>query len=299
MMRILIVDDDVVIVNILQRIIEQCNLGDVVATASNGLTAESLILEHKPDLVMVDLLLPGQDGISLVSKIQGYGMSTHFIMLSQVVDKNMVGEAYTKGIDFFVSKPINSMEIISVIRRVGELSQLKSTFKSIESAAKILSSDRSDPNTHAVKSLHNRKLRYILTDIGIMSDLSSKDLSCICALIHENFSTRKAPEEMHLTELLSLLQDKYLQENGITTDAKTIEMRIRRGVTKALRNLASLGIEDYGHEKFVEYSTSLFDYSDIKAEMDFLRGKTTIGGKVNIRSFIRRLIMMTDPNIEN
>lgn len=298
MMTILIVDDDRAIVNILQRIIDQYDLGDVIDTTSDGIRAESLILEHKPDLVLVDLLLPGQDGISLVSKISGLCPKTHFIMLSQVTDKNMVGEAYTKGIDFFINKPINAMEVVSVIRRVWELLQLKHTFQAIESTARVLSNDRADTIPTPQSGYHKQRIRQILTDIGIMGELGSKDLTTVCCLIHDNPSIRKAPEELQLAEILKALQDKYFEETGVLTDGKAIEMRIRRGVTKALRNLASLGLEDYGHERFTTYSTSLFDYADIKAEMDYLRGKSKTGGKVNIRSFIRRLIMMTDPSHE-
>lgn len=296
MLEILIVDDDKVIVNMLQRIIAQYKLGEVVATAADGLQAERLVLELKPQLVLVDLLLPGQDGITLVSKLAPACPKTRFIMLSQVNDKNMVGDAYGKGIDFFISKPINAIEVVSIVRRVEELLQLKTAFAAIENTARVLAGDRGEaPRTAPVPAYRN-KLRQILSDIGIAGDLGSKDLVAVCALIHEDPAIRKAPEELQLTELLRALQEKYYEETGLQTDGKTIEMRIRRGVSKALRNLASLGIEDYGHEKFIMYSSSLFDYPDIKAEMDYLRGKVATGGKVNIRSFIRRLILMTEPN---
>lgn len=295
MLEIVIVDDDRVIVNMLQRIIGQYELGDVAATAYDGLHAEKIILDLKPQLVLVDLLLPGQDGITLVSKLIPHCPKTRFIMLSQVNDKNMVGDAYGKGIDFFITKPINAIEVVSVIRRVSELFQLKNAFETIENTARVLSGEKGEIARASSEVTYKQKLRQILTDIGISSDLSSRDLAAVCTLVHENPIIRKAPEELQLAELLKALQDKYFKESGAQTDGKAIEMRIRRGVSKALRNLAALGIEDYGHEKFIMYSTSLFDYADIKAEMDLLRGKSASGGKVNIRSFMRRLIMMTDP----
>lgn len=295
MLEILIVDDDKAIVNVLQRIITQYELGEVVATSSDGVQAEALIREMKPQLVLVDLLLPGQDGISLVSKLSPQCPRTRFIMLSQVNDKNMVGEAYGRGIDFFIHKPINAIEVVSVVRRVRELLQLKTAFEAIESTARVLAGDRGEAPRTAAAPPYRHKLRQILTDIGIASDLSSKDLTAVCTLIHEHPTIRKAPEELQLAELLRALQDKYFEETGTQTDGKTIEMRIRRGVSKALRNLAALGIEDFGHEKFIAYSTSLFEYADVKAEMDYLRGKASVGGRVNIRSFIRRLILMTEP----
>lgn len=295
MLDILIVDDDKAVVNVLQRIIAQYDLGDVVATASDGLQAERLIMDLNPQLVLVDLLLPGQDGITLVSRLLDVCTKTRFIMLSQVTDKNMVGEAYFKGIDFFISKPINAIEVVSVVRRVRELLQLKSAFAAIESTARVLAGDRGEKHRIQAVPAYKHKLKQILADVGIVGDLGCKDLSAVCTLIHENPALRKAPEELQLAELLRALQERYHEETGVQTDGKTIEMRIRRVVSKALRNLAALGIEDYGHEKFAAYSSSLFEYADIKAEMDYLRGKNAAGGKVNIRSFIRRLILMTEP----
>lgn len=295
MLDILIVDDDKAIVNMLQRIISQYELGDVVATAADGLRAQELILEMKPHLVLVDLLLPGQDGITLVSKLSRICPNTRFIMLSQVTDKNMVGEAYGKGVDFFISKPINAIEVVSVVRRVRELLQLKNAFATIENTARVLAGDLGDKPRVSAAPAYRHKLKQILTDVGIVGDLGSKDLSAVCTLIHENPTLRKAPEELQLAEILRALQNRYFSETGVRTDGKAIEMRIRRGVSKALRNLAALGLEDYSHEKFVAYSSTLFEYSDIKAEMDYLRGKSAVGGKVNIRSFIRRLILMTEP----
>lgn len=295
MIEIVIVDDDRAIVNVLQRIIGQYALGDVVGTAADGLRAEALILELKPQVVLVDLLLPGQDGITLVSRLREACPKTRFVMLSQVNDKQMVGDAYSNGIDFFIHKPINAIEVVTVIKRVAELVRLKSAFETIENTARVLAGDRADSARAPAAGSFKPRLKQVLSDIGILGDLSSRDLTAICSLVHENPAVKKAPEELQLTEILRALQQRYFEETGIQTDGKTIEMRIRRGLSKALRNLAALGIEDYGHEKFVLYSTSLFDYADIKAEMDYLRGKAKNGGKVNIRSFIRRLILMTDP----
>lgn len=299
MIEIVIVDDDKAIVNILQRIITQYELGEVVATAFDGLKAEEMILELKPQIVLVDLLLPGQDGITLVSKLTGLCPKTRFVMLSQVNDKQMVGEAYGKGIDFFINKPINAVEVVSVVRRVSELFQLKAAFETIESTARVLSGDRGELGRGFAAATYKNKLKQVLSDIGIAGDLSSRDLMAVCAIVHENPDVRKSPEELQLSEILRALQQKYFVETGVQTDGKAIEMRIRRGVSKALRNLAALGIEDYGHEKFLTYSTSLFDYTDIKAEMDYLRGKTKTGGKANTRTFIRRLLLMTEPDNDN
>lgn len=294
MIEFMIVDDDKAIVNVLQRIINQHELGEVVGTAYDGIGAEQLALELMPQVMLVDLLLPGQDGITLVSRLRDACPHTRFVMLSQVNDKHMVGDAYSNGIDFFIHKPINAIEVVTVIRRVTELVRLKKAFETIESTARVLAGGRADGPRGMAEASYKPKLKQVLTDIGIIGDLSSRDITAICSLVHENPAMKRAPEELQLADLLKALQHRYHEETGVQTDSKTIEMRIRRGLAKALRNLAALGIEDYANDRFVLYSTSLFDYADIKAEMDCLRGKSPNGGKVNIRGFIRRLILMTD-----
>ena len=54
-----------------------------------------------------------------------------FIMISQVVNKEMVAEAYEKGIEFFIHKPINKVEVEMVLRKTEEQYRLKSSISAI------------------------------------------------------------------------------------------------------------------------------------------------------------------------
>jgi two-component system response regulator YcbB len=134
-----------------------------------------------------------------------------------------------------------------------------------------------------------------MADLGILGDLGSKDIINICTMLYEDTSLGEVLEETQLSELLKLLQSKYSSEGrGATSDFKAIEMRMRRTVGKAMKNIAAMGIEDFSNDKFILYSSSLFDYADVKAEMDYVRGKVKYSGKINIKSFIKRLLVMVD-----
>jgi two-component system response regulator YcbB len=52
-----------------------------------------------------------------------------------------------------------------------------------------------------------------------------------------------------------------------------------------------MGIEDFMNETYTLYSGTLFSFEDVKAEMDYLRGKRTSGGKVSIKKFIDGLML--------
>jgi len=294
MSSFIIIDDDKTVRSVLQKIIEQYELGEVMAEAKNGLEGEERIMKYKPDIVIIDLLLPIQDGISIIKKAKSLNIKSMFIMLSQVSDKDMIAKAYEYGIEFFISKPINVIEVVNVIKRVKEYLSMKKTFEVIESTAIALGRD--NPAGSSGRQVNARKeLNRIMADLGILGDLGSRDIMNICAMLQEDTELADAMEEVQLSELLKLLQSKYSSEGkGSGSDFKAIEMRIRRTVAKAMKNIAAMGIEDFANDKFVLYSSSLFDYTDIKAEMDYIRGKAKYGGKINIKSFIKRVVVMIE-----
>lgn len=294
MSSFLIIDDDRTVRSMLAEIIGQYRLGDVLGEAENGLEGEELILKHKPDIVVIDLLLPIQDGISIIKKVKSLNGRSMFIMLSQVSDKDIIAKAYEYGIEFFISKPINVIEVVNVIKRVKEYLAMKKTFEAIESTAMALGRDSGDRRAGRLSGAR-RLLNQIMADLGILGDLGSKDIMNICTMLYEDPELADAMEEIQLSELLKLLQSRYSSEGRASaSDFKAIEMRIRRTVGKAMKNIAAMGIENFNNDKFALYSSSLFDYTDVKAEMDYIRGKAKYSGKINIKSFIKRLLVMLE-----
>ncbi|HYE82971.1 MAG TPA: response regulator [Clostridia bacterium] len=294
MSSFIVIDDDKTVRSVLLKIIEQYSLGDVCAEAENGLEGEEVILRYKPDIVIIDLLLPLQDGISIIKKVKSLNVKSMFIMLSQVSDKDMIAKAYEFGIEFFISKPINVIEVVNVIKRVKEYMAMKKTFEAIESAAIALGRGSTGSNTGKLDNAR-RALNQIMADLGILGDLGSRDIINICTMLYEDANLGETLEEIQLSELLKLLQSKYSSEGrGSASDFKAIEMRMRRTVGKAMKNIAAMGIEDFSNDKFILYSSSLFDYTDVKTEMDYIRGKAKYSGKVNIKAFIKRLMVMVE-----
>lgn len=84
----------------------------------NGEDGGFLIEKEKPDIVIVDLLMPGKDGLTLVREYKSKYPHIQYIMLSQVSSKDMIAKAYENGIEFYISKPINAVEVKSVLKKV-------------------------------------------------------------------------------------------------------------------------------------------------------------------------------------
>jgi two-component system response regulator YcbB len=71
---------------------------------------------------------------------------------------------------------------------------------------------------------------------------------------------------------------------------KTLEQKIRRTATVGMINIANIGIEDYMNEIFTEYSNGLYNFEQVKIEMDFIRRKSKKRGKINIKKFIDGIV---------
>ena len=270
-MRFFIVDDDENVIHILSLIIENRYLGKVVGSASNGKEALDEMKECLPDIVIVDLLMPMMDGITFVKKARQMGFRCGFIMLSQVSSKEMVASAYESGVEFFIQKPINSIEVEKVIKTVSQNMSFKKALSHMENDA-----PSEEP---AIKSGTNAK--RVLEKIGIIGENGARDILSLVTYISKN---KKDCENLSLNTLCSRLSDS----------PKSLEQRVRRAAFSGLVNLANLGVEDYGNEIFTEYACSLYGFEQVRKEMDFLRGKSKTHGKVQMKMFLNALSFLDE-----
>lgn len=298
-MRYFIAEDDMNIIKILERIITERNLGEVVGFAQNGETAKQKILKLQPDIVLMDLFIPGIDGITLVGEILPSLLETVFVMISQVSSKDMIGKAYESGVKYYIQKPVNAIEVENVLNRVSEnisntrkLSQIKNLFsanqKTVSPGKTLPDNSRNIPSQYYRKPPNNRfneialdydaKIKRVLQKIGVIGESGTQDIIDIIKLLvlgEINFS------DYTIKELLN-------QYNG---GSKTLEQRIRRTAMRGMINLAHMGIEDNMNETFLEYSNGLYNFTEVKHEMDCIREKTRHHGRVNIRKFIDGLVL--------
>ena len=131
-MKLYLIDDDANILNFMKLIIQARNLGEICGICSSPIDALEDLKYIKPDIVVVDLLMPGMDGISFVKKANAEFQDIAYIMLSQVSNKDMISSAYEAGVEFFIQKPINAIEVENVITRVCQSLAMKRTLNSMQ-----------------------------------------------------------------------------------------------------------------------------------------------------------------------
>lgn len=280
-----IVEDDPGVEKILSRVIESNMLGTVVGRASDGRQAVSGIQALRPDVVLLDFLLPEMDGLAILSQTRN--SCRNIIMISEVADKEMVAKAYQAGIEFYIHKPVNIIEIMSVIKRVSDTLTLKSAVESLDQAfSRIRKTPAAVSQDQGVNQYRSR-LRYILAQLGIQGDSGSREVEeAVLWLVSHQRSPGAG--QYRLSDLYAMLC--RLEGRDCTTPGNAaLEQRMRRTVAKALTNIASMGLDDYGNEIFSQYAPILFDFAEVRQQMAHLKGHSQVGGKINIKKFLEGL----------
>ncbi|MCL2497608.1 MAG: response regulator [Symbiobacteriaceae bacterium] len=307
-----LIDDDPSIRRMLTVIIEGEDLGTVTGEAGDGESAERDVLALKPDILLLELLLPQQDGVMTMRRLKERGFAGRTIMISRVTEQILIGQAYNSGIEFFIRKPLNKTEIVAIIKSVIEKMQLHKMLEAVREALAYpapttpevaTSSDGSPLPPKQVDLERARKvLLRILSDLGILGEAGCRDINSIIMYLLSIYEPSESLIQLHhLQSVYKAMREYYQrsQEKGPSFDEKAIEQRVRRAVGAALHNVASLGVEDYTHQLFNTYANKLFDFSEVRNEMRFLRHESPYHGKINVKKFLEALLIEVQQQSRN
>ncbi len=118
--HILAVDDDKDILLIIKTYLE-CE-GFAVTTADSGADAVALATENPPDLVLLDVMMPGMSGFEVLRALKA-GDNTctiPVIMLTGVSERSKIQEALSCGTDFYIIKPFDFPDLIAKVNEALE-----------------------------------------------------------------------------------------------------------------------------------------------------------------------------------
>ena len=103
--KILVVDDEIEVVRLLKDFLT--SKGYEVYMALNGAEAIALVKEVKPDIVLLDIIMPGMGGIDTLKEIKKIDPTTAVIMITAVIDEELANRAVKLGAFDYITKPIN------------------------------------------------------------------------------------------------------------------------------------------------------------------------------------------------
>ncbi len=107
--RIIIIDDEPDLLNVLQEYIEMRRRPEdcMVQTARDGAEGLELLVRHRPDLVILDIDMPGLNGVAVLRKIRSLDPTIPVVMLTGKADAAQAGETLRDGAVMYAPKPLD------------------------------------------------------------------------------------------------------------------------------------------------------------------------------------------------
>lgn len=118
--RVLLVDDHQIMLDGLQKLLESSGDFEIVGQARTGDQAVSLAIDHKPDVVVMDVILTGRDGIDACREIKETLPDTRVLMLTAATEEESVLNAISAGATGYLRKLSNAQKLLDTIRDVAE-----------------------------------------------------------------------------------------------------------------------------------------------------------------------------------
>jgi DNA-binding NarL/FixJ family response regulator len=114
--RVVVADDEELVRDGLVAIVASQPDLDVVATASDGAEAVAAVAEHAPDVVLMDVRMPGLDGIEATRQVVATSAATRVLVLTTVEDDEVVYDALRAGASGFLLKSVPREQLFAGIR---------------------------------------------------------------------------------------------------------------------------------------------------------------------------------------
>jgi DNA-binding response OmpR family regulator len=163
--KILIIDDEAKIVEICQDYLKAA--GFQVATALDGLGGLEKARKEKPDLILLDLMLPGVDGLDICRELRKES-NTPIIMLTARVEETDKLIGLELGADDYITKPFSPREMVARVRTVLRRVQGDSTAELIRAGNLTLDRNR------FVVTIKDKELPLTPTEFEILATLASQ-----------------------------------------------------------------------------------------------------------------------------
>ncbi len=119
MIRVVLADDEPVVRFGVKAVLATARDIEVVAEAENGREAVDLVARHRPDVAVLDIRMPGLDGLDAANRIRAHHPDTKTLVLTTFADDAYISRALGEGAAGFVLKTGDPQEIISGVRAVA------------------------------------------------------------------------------------------------------------------------------------------------------------------------------------
>jgi DNA-binding NarL/FixJ family response regulator len=217
-LRILIVDDHEVVRLGLRTLLSNQPNFVVVAEAASAKEAVEKSVQHQPDVVVMDIRMPGQNGIEACEEIKTHLPDTEVLMLTSYAEDELLFDAISAGAAGYVLKQGGGDELIRAIQRVGEGEALLDPAVTQQVLARV--------------RLATRQERA-----AAFGDLTEQELR-VLGLVSEGCTNKQIAKALYLGEgTVRNYVSSILSKLGLTNRAEAAAYAVRHGLGEFLDDL--------------------------------------------------------------
>ena len=204
MIRILLVEDHAMVRAGLRALLERAGDIKIVGEASNGQEAIEMTMTLKPDLLVMDIMMPRLNGIQAADQIRALKLPTSILLLSMYSDEGLIHQAMHSGVKGFVLKTSVSEELLQAIHAVAR----GETFLS-KSVSSIVMDRITRPNTqqtdNPIDSLSPREKEIMQL---IAEEHTSSEIGKILVISEKTVEKHRANlmDKLHVRNLAGLVR---------------------------------------------------------------------------------------------
>lgn len=116
--KILVIDDDITVQRLLEFILRKFDVEILIA--GDGDAGIKLVKDEKPDLIFLDVMMPGKSGIEVCREIKSDPnlQGAYVVMLTAKGEESEIKDMFDSGADEYVPKPFSPSGIIEIVRKV-------------------------------------------------------------------------------------------------------------------------------------------------------------------------------------
>ena len=154
-LNVAIADDNQKILDVLGEIISTDKELDLVGKAKNGEEMCQIIKDRQPDVVLLDLIMPKMDGLTVMEQVNQdhfVNKRPYFIVITAVGQEKITEDAFNKGANYYVMKPFNNNMLLERIKSVRKMS--RNSEKRTEDTSAVGSSGGENLESRVTNMLH-------------------------------------------------------------------------------------------------------------------------------------------------
>lgn len=123
-LNVAIADDNQRILDMLETVISMDKELNLVGKAKNGEEMCQIIKDKKPDVVLLDLIMPKMDGLTVMEQVgqdKNVNKRPYFIVVTAVGQERITEDAFNKGANYYIMKPFNNEMLLNRIKSVRKM----------------------------------------------------------------------------------------------------------------------------------------------------------------------------------